>query len=203
MIALSLKRKSLAGLLAVVGMGYLASSYWIEAKAVLAQILLERAWATTLEEDRPVKAWRWADTWPVASIEVPRLGKKVIVLKGASGEAMAFAPGHMDGTPLPGDPGTSIIAAHRDTHFEFLERVEPGDEILVTLADGARTSFRVSERGIVHADHSGIEADRGDGRLALVTCFPFGAMTSGPLRFVVMAERVATVKDARWQSRQQ
>lgn len=189
MISASLRRKSLAGLLAVVGSGYLASSYWIEAKAALAQVLLERAWETALEEDRAVKAWSWADTWPVASIEVPRLGKKVIVLKGASGEAMAFAPGHMDGTPRPGDPGTSIIAAHRDTHFEFLQRVEIGDEILVTLADGVRTSFRVTERRIVHADRSGLEPGQGDGRLALVTCYPFGAMTSGPLRFVVMAER--------------
>lgn len=188
-IAASLRRKLLAGLLAVVGIGYLASSYWIEAKAALAQVLLERAWETTLEEDRAVKAWSWADTWPVASLEMPRLGKKVIVLKGASGEAMAFAPGHMDGTPRPGDPGTSIIAAHRDTHFEFLQRVEIGDEILVTLADGARTSFRVTERRIVHADRSGLEPDQGDGGLALVTCYPFGAMTSGPLRFVVMAER--------------
>lgn len=192
-----LGRLSLAGLLAVVGIGYLGSSWWIEAKAVLAQVLLERAWAATLEVKEPVKAWGWADTWPVASIEVPRLGKKVIVLKGASGEAMAFAPGHMEGTPLPGEPGTSIIAAHRDTHFEFLEEVEVGDEILVTRADGARISFRARERRIVRADGSGLEPALGDGRLALVTCYPFGAMTSGPLRFVIMAERQAVQHSAR------
>lgn len=187
---LSRALKPLAGLLLVAGIGLFASSYWIEAKAVVAQVLLERAWAATLEGDGPVKAWSWADTWPVAALEVPRLGRRVIVLKGASGEAMAFAPGLMDGTPLPGASGTSIIAAHRDTHFEFLQDVETGDKIQVTLADGTVTWFEATERRIVYADHSGIEVVAGDGRLALVTCFPFGAMTSGPLRFVIIVERI-------------
>lgn len=182
--------KPLAGLLLVAGIGFFASSYWIAAKAVVAQVLLERAWAATLEGEGPVKAWSWADTWPIAALEVPRLGKHVIVLKGASGEAMAFAPGHMEGTPLPGTSGTSVIAAHRDTHFKFLQDVETGDEIRVTLADGTVARFEATQRRIVYADRSGIEADSGDGRLALVTCFPFGAMTSGPLRFVIIAERL-------------
>lgn len=187
---LSRALKPLAGLLLVAGIGLFASSYWIEAKAVVAQVLLERAWVATLEGEGPVKAWSWADTWPVAALEVPRLGRRVIVLKGSSGEAMAFAPGLMDGTPLPGASGTSIIAAHRDTHFEFLQDVETGDKIQVTLADGTVTWFEATDRRIVYADHSGIEVDHGEGRLALVTCFPFGAMTSGPLRFVIIAERL-------------
>ena len=36
---------------------------FIRAKAVVAQVLLERAWAETVETRRPVKAWAWADTW--------------------------------------------------------------------------------------------------------------------------------------------
>lgn len=184
-----LSTRSLACLLAVAGFGFLGSSYWIEGKAVVAQILLERAWAATIEENRPVRAWGWADTWPVASLEIPRLGKKLIVLEGASGEAMAFAPGHMAGTPMPGESGTSIIAAHRNTHFEFLKEMRRGDEIRVTGADGEVTLFTVSDRRIVFADSSGLEPAMGDGRLALVTCYPFGALVSGPLRFVIVAER--------------
>lgn len=179
----------LAGLLGVAGIGWLGSSYWIEAKAEVAQVLLERAWVMTLDENRPVKAWHWADTWPIAVLELPRLDKRMIVLEGASGEAMAFAPGHMAGTPLPGDGGTSIIAAHRNTHFEFLEDLVPGDTIRVTGADGRLTVFSVTERRIVDAQSSGLEPDRGTSRLALVTCYPFGALFPGPLRYVVIAER--------------
>lgn len=185
------KSKLLVGLLAVVGTLYLGSSYWIEAKAELAQVLLERAWVMTLDEERPIKAWSWADTWPVAVLEMPRLDKRMIVLEGASGEAMAFAPGHMVGTPMPGDSGTSIIAAHRNTHFEFLEDVELGDIIRVTGSDGTLTVFSVTERLIVDAQASGLEPDRGNGRLALVTCYPFGAIFPGPLRYVIIAERQA------------
>lgn len=184
-----LKAKLLAGLLAVAGIGYLGSSYWIEAKAGLAQVLLEHAWVMTLDEGKPVKAWSWADTWPIAALEHPRLDKRMIVLEGVSGEAMAFAPGHMTGTPMPGDNGTSIIAAHRNTHFEFLEDVVLGDTIRVTGTDGRLTLFVVTERRIVDAQSSGLEPDQGDGRLALVTCYPFGAVFPGPLRYAVIAER--------------
>ena len=42
---------------------------------------------------RPVKPWSWADTWPVARIIVPRIGRSAIALAGASGQALAFGLG--------------------------------------------------------------------------------------------------------------
>ena len=49
-----------------------ARALWIHAKALLAQVLLERAFAASLATGGAVKPWSWADTWPVARIEVPR-----------------------------------------------------------------------------------------------------------------------------------
>ena len=46
-----------------------------------------------------VKPWSWADTWPVARIAVPRLGRHAIALAGSSGQALAFGPGHVELTP--------------------------------------------------------------------------------------------------------
>jgi len=71
---------------------------WIEAKAWLAQALIGRAWAKTLAGHRNVKPWPWADTWPVARLSVPALGIERYVLAGTSGAAMAFGPGHVEGT---------------------------------------------------------------------------------------------------------
>src|SRR5262249_43220673 len=102
---------------------------YIHAKALLAQILLERAFAQTLASGHDVKPWPWADTWPVARITVPRLGRSAIVLAGASGQALAFGPGHVERTPQAGEEGTAIYSAHRDTHFAFLGDVMIGDEI--------------------------------------------------------------------------
>lgn len=105
---------------------------------------------------------------------------------------MAFAPGHMAGTPAPGGNGTTIYAAHRDTHFRFLEHVKPGDRINVTTPDGKRHSYSVTGAEIVRADASGIDPNMPGKKLALVTCYPFGAINPGPLRYVVHAQAIKT-----------
>jgi sortase A len=167
---------------------------FIRAKAVVAQVLLERAWAQTVETRRSVKAWAWADTWPVARLSFPRLGRSAIVLEQAGGEALAFGPAHVAATPLPGENGTSVIAGHRDTHFDFIKDLKPGDEIDLTTRAGTTVAFRMAGSSVVHAQASGIDPIGSTPRLALVTCYPFDAIGQAPLRYVVFAEEVQTVR---------
>jgi sortase A len=174
------------------GSALVASALYIPAKAALAQVLLERAWARTQAGESGVRPWPWADITPVAVLEVPRLGERSIVLEGASGQAMAFGPGHMINTPPIGARGTSVIAAHRDTQFNYLRDVKNGDRVLVETADGTHSAFRVVETRVVRADASGIDPGEGGptgARLALVTCYPFNGVLHGPLRYVVLADR--------------
>ena len=185
--------KAAALALGVAGAICLGGGLYILAKAAVAQILLERAWAKTEADGVPAKPWAWADINPVAQIEIPRLHRRAIVLEGASGEAMAFGPGHMPNTPAIGSRGTAIIAAHRDTQFRFLGELKPGDTITATTAGGRRSSYRVVAMGIVRADASGLDPfDKGPtgSRLALVTCYPFTGVLHSPLRYVVLADRV-------------
>lgn len=173
-------------LLFAAGIALAAKGAWIPAKAWAAQILLERAFAGGLATGRPVKAWSWADSAPVARISVPRLGAAGIILSGGSGEALAFGPAHLPASaPLGGGRGTAVVAAHRDTHFRFLEHVRPGDEIEVETLDGRTLRYRVAGTRVVRSDSY---APAGD--LALVTCWPFGATERGPWRFVVTAQRL-------------
>lgn len=176
--------------LAILGLGAMTQGGWIFAKAQLAQILLERAFAESLATGRLVKPWSWADTWPVARIEVPRLGARAVVLAGASGQALAFGPGHVEGTPQAGEPGTAVYSAHRDTHFRFLAQVRRGDRIDVLLRDGRRSRFEVTATEVVRWDASGLDAAAAGYRLVLATCWPLDAKTAGPERFLVHAERV-------------
>ena len=115
--------------LLVVGLVLCGQALWIHAKARLAQFLLEGAFVETLASGHPVKPWTWADTWPVARIEIVRLSASAVVLAGSSGQALAFGPGHVARTPRAGEPGTAVYSGHRDTHFAFLADVRPGDEI--------------------------------------------------------------------------
>jgi sortase A len=176
--------------LALAGLVLIGQGLRIHAKAVLAQILLERAFAQTLATGTPVKPWSWADTWPVARVAVPRIGKSAIVLAGSSGQALAFGPGQVERTPEAGEEGTAIYSAHRDTHFAFLKDVRVGDDITVTGRDGKTLRFRVVRTSVVRFDQSGIDLMAAGRRLVLVTCWPLEARTSGPLRYLVHAELV-------------
>ena len=174
------------------GTALVASALYIPAKAALAQVLLERAWARTQAGESGVRPWPWADITPVAVLEVPRLGERSIVLEGASGQAMAFGPGHMINTPPIGARGTAVVAAHRDTQFRYLQDVKNGDRIVVETANGVHSAFRVVETRVVRADASGLDPAEGGptgARLALVTCYPFNGVLRGPLRYVVLADR--------------
>jgi sortase A len=191
-LSLRQSRPAIAALLGLAGVALCGQGLWIHAKAILAQVLLERAFAQTLATGKPVKPWSWADTWPEARIEFPRLGKSAIVLHGSSGQALAFGPGHVERTPDAGNPGTAIYAAHRDTHFAFLGDVAIGDEIRVTRQDGATFRFRVTGTEVVRWDASGIDPLAPGQRLVLATCWPLDGKFSGPLRYLVRAEMIGT-----------
>jgi sortase A len=164
------------------------NTLWIYAKAQLAQVLLERAFTQSIVLGVPVKAWSWADTWPVARIEIGRLQASAIVLQGGSGEALAFGPALLNETSRIGERGTAVIAAHRDTHFAFLKDAAIGDVISITRDDGVRFTYRVTGTSIVDWNRSGIDAHADGFNLVLATCYPFGAITHGPLRYLVKAE---------------
>ncbi|WP_225766844.1 class GN sortase [Inquilinus sp. Marseille-Q2685] len=185
------RSRFVALLLVLAGLVLAGQGVWIHAKAMLAQVLLDRAFAETLATGRSVKPWPWADTWPVARIELPRLGESAIALAGASGQALAFGPGHVQDTPEAGDPGTAVYAAHRDTHFRVLRDVKVGDEIAVTRRDGRRVTFKVTGTRVATWDVSGIDPRAPGRNLVLATCWPFDATTRGPYRYLVEAEEVA------------
>jgi sortase A len=185
------RRRALIGLalvLAVLGLERLGRGAWIHVKARLAQHLLQRAWARTARGEPHARPWPWADTWPVARLRAPAHGVDLIVLSGVSGRTLAFGPGHAPGSAAPGASGTAIVTGHRDTHFRFLERVKPGDELLVELPGGRPTRLRVGEVSVVDSRTAVIRNDDRGAGLILITCYPFDALVpGGPLRYVVTA----------------
>lgn len=182
---------------AALAVGLSAGSLWIEAKAALAQVLLERAWSATATVADRVKPWPWADTWPVARLSLPRLGGHWIVLAGASGRTLAFGPGHVDGTALPGRPGHAVIAGHRDTQFAALRGLRLGDAVEIETPSRSTARYRVVATAVLDAgDVAGLPPHGADS-LTLITCWPFDALVpGGPLRYVVEAERESVASAA-------
>jgi sortase A len=119
---------------------------------------------------------------------VRRLGIARYVLAGAHGATLAFGPGHASSTPLPGEPGNSMVGGHRDTHLAFLGQLDPGDEILVQRADGRSVGYRVGETHVLHRSEMWIAHQDGPARLTLVTCWPLDAWhAGGEQRYAVVA----------------
>ena len=183
-------RLAAAFALALAGLVLFGQGAYIHAKALVAQVLLERAFNETIVSNREVKPWSWADTWPVARIEVKRLHASAIVLAGSSGQALAFGPGHVELTPDAGERGVAVYSAHRDTHFRFLKDVAIGDEIVITRSDGNVFRYRADGTSVVRFDASGIDPLTNRYELVLSTCWPFDAMIPGPTRYVLHATMI-------------
>ncbi len=178
---------SVLGILALAAGGALAGrAVYLHAKAALASVLIRRAWDATLRTGRPVRAWSWADTHPVARLVIPALRYDEIVLEGGGGEALAFGPARMMNGAAPGEPGNIILAGHRTSSFRPLERVRQGDRIVLEWGAGART-YAVSEIVVVEPGDTRHLAPSVVDALTLVTCYPFGYGARSPQRFIVRA----------------
>ena len=171
---------------AAAGFALVISGAWVPVKATLAQALLARAWAAARAGEPAPRPWPWADMHPVARLAVPALGVDLTVLADSSGRSLAFGPGWVAGSAPPGATGTSVISAHRDTHFAFLPRLAPEHEVVLETPDGARARFRLVDARVIAAAAASLPALALDGpRLVLVTCWPFDALAAAtPWRYV-------------------
>ena len=183
-------RAAVSSVLLLAGGWQLGSSAWLLAKAELAQYLIRAAWETQLQQGLATRPWPWADTRPVAKLQLPGQ-EPLFVLEGGSGQALAFGPGLLPASARPGDVAaerTTVIAAHRDTHFGRLREVKT--DALIGLQDGRGRwhHYRVLDVRVVNSEREQLPIFAEPG-LMLVTCYPFDAIAAGgPLRYVVYAE---------------
>ncbi len=186
-------RLALVGALILLPGSFLvARAAWVKAKGEVGEVLIDRALDATLKDGIARRPWSWADIHPVARLTVSRLGIERPVLSNASGPALAFGIGHVNGTALPGASGNCVLAGHRDSWAAFLEDVRVADDVVVAT-HGRRAAYRVASTTLVRFDDARVLRDEGDGRLTLVTCWPFRGFVHSPWRYVVRCERVAPV----------
>jgi sortase A len=187
------KQARIAGIM-LVAVGVVVAAYALTqpTKAAIGQMLLEDAWRQAQRGNKTdSKPWGWADMSPIAEIRFPSIGARFLVLDSASGEALAWAPGHVSGTAPLLQPGVSAIAAHRDTHFVGLDRLGPGAAIEVTVSSGDFRRYEIISGHIVDSRRFRFPDDiHGPDILALSTCWPIGGDYRQPERLIVFAAPV-------------
>ncbi|HSJ29522.1 MAG TPA: sortase [Acidimicrobiia bacterium] len=127
---------------------------------------------------------------PFGTIRIPTIDVERVLFGGVTPATLNQGPGHMPWTPLPGQPGNSVISGHRTTHgapFFDLDQLQPGDVIEVETAIGVhrytvRDTIIVTERDVWVTD------PKPGAWLTLTTCHP---KFSAAQRLVVQAELTA------------
>ena len=168
--------------------GFVIVSTWIFQKQASQE--LERR----LQDERPAHSEasripRIADDGLIGRIEIPRIGVSAIVFEGTGKGTLSRAVGHIAGTALPGEPGNTGLAGHRDTFFRPLKDILRNDIITLTTL-GGDYRYRVVSTRVVNPKESSVLDSTAEEILTLVTCHPFYFVGSAPNRFIVRAKRV-------------
>ncbi|MEN3283427.1 MAG: sortase [Solirubrobacteraceae bacterium] len=132
----------------------------------------------------------------VAELRIPRIGLRAVVVRGAAAGDLREGPGLLDGTPLPGEHGTTAIAGHRTTYgapFRHLDALRPGDAIALRLPYGT-FRYAVERTRIVDPGDLSVLRRVHHDRLVLSACHP---LFSAARRIVVLARLVGVGQSAK------
>jgi len=121
-------------------------------------------------------------------LTIPRLGIQVVVRDGVDDDTLRIAAGRIPGTSRIDGSGNLGIAAHRNTFFRPLEKVQKCDQIEIRTRRAVYV-YEVDEVEIVPPERVDVLEPQGRPTLTLVTCFPFEYVGHAPNRFVVRAWR--------------
>ena len=122
----------------------------------------------------------------LAVLEIPRIDLEVPVFEGTDDLTLNRGAGRIAGTSRPGEAGNIGIAAHRDSFFRGLKKIQPGDAIRLRTRSGAEM-YNVDHIEVVRPDDVRVLEPRPQPSLTLVTCYPFYYFGSAPQRYIVSA----------------
>lgn len=129
----------------------------------------------------------------IGILTIPRIEAELPVTAGVSEKQLKISEGWVMQTDMVGSVGNAVIAGHRSytsgLHFNRLDELEAGDEILFTAADGEAMRFIVEETLTVDPDDPAVFSLPQEGRaqLTLYTCTPIRKATH---RLIVRALRL-------------
>ena len=179
----------LALVLLIVGGYFGFQVFKIELKARVAQVLLKHAWNKTIKTGEDQRPWKSFDGTPILRLMIPTYEVDQIILRGTSGQSLAFAPAFHKESQLPGNGGTTVLSSHRDSHGIYIKKLQIGD--IIKLQDRYKQwyTYKIDNFSIIDVNNSNLTLNTED-NLLIITCYPFNALRSGtPLRYVVSASQ--------------
>jgi len=111
-------------------------------------------------------------------LEIPAIGLSQPFFEGVTLTAIDRGPSHWPGTAMPGELGNVVIAGHRVTKtrpFFDLDLLQPGDQLIFSMADGARHVYALDRIEVVDDEALWIVDQSYGYRATLFACHPKGS----------------------------
>jgi sortase A len=120
-------------------------------------------------------------------VQIPAIGVDAPVVQGDGWEQLKKGVGQHVGTPNPGEKGNLVLSAHNDVFgeiFRDLDRLQPGDEIILSTAQQAYV-YVVKQTQTVEPTQVEVMAPSQTPVVTLISCYPYMVDNQ---RIVVTAE---------------
>ena len=183
------RRQLLSQLFVIAGLGLLTYVLIQYASMYAGQKQLQQRWAQQ-NSSSPVSTPAASDDG-LTRLSIPRISLDAVIVEGISYRKLAIAPGHIPGTPLPGEAGNSVISAHRDTFFRHIYELKKGDDVIVRRL-GKVYTFTVTGKKITNPDDVSVMRPTTESQLTLITCYPTYYIGPAPERLVIFAKLAAS-----------
>ena len=176
--------------LVIVGLVGITKASIMPIKAIIGQQYLEVAWKESLRANKLSKPWRSADFYMIGKLTVPKLKISRVILNSSTGEAMAWGIGRVDTAQSSSKGGPIILAGHRDSHMQFMSKLNVGDKIELMMSNRVLKTFIISKTDITNKPELAVSAQNTENEiLILTTCWPFNSQKPGSERYIVTAEK--------------
>ena len=177
--------------LIILGLFGIAKASLMPIKAIIGQHYLEVAWKDSLKNNKLSKPWKSADFYMIGELTIPKLKISRVILNSVSGEALAWSIGRVNNVGYSSSRGPIILAGHRDSHMQFMSKLNIGDKIELMMTDGVLKTYEishleVSEKPELEIKHEVINGDS----LFLTTCWPFNDTKHGTKRYIILAHKI-------------
>jgi sortase A len=124
-------------------------------------------------------------TGPQGIVRAPAIAMAAPVLANDTDQQLSVAVGHIAGSAWPGNPGTTVLAAHDVTYFSRINVLTAGQTVQF-VTPCFTYQYRVTGHQIVNTG-SPIYSSPGQSLLVLETCYPLNALYFTPQRYLVDA----------------
>jgi len=177
--------------LIILGLFGIAKASLMPIKAIIGQHYLEVAWKDSLKNNKLSKPWKSADFYMIGELIVPKFKISRVILNSVSGEALAWSIGRVNNVGYSSSRGPIILAGHRDSHMQFMSKLNIGDKIELMMTDGVLKTYEISQLEVSDKPELKIsKTSINDESLVLTTCWPFNASRSSQQRYIVVAQSI-------------